>query len=104
MLPFDAYYSASNVQPESDTAQGAAEPKRGAQQRVVLPNYFAVLRVPLLAGRAFTAGDRTGAPNVAIVSGALARRDWPAASPLGRRVKYQSEWWTIVGIVSDSME
>ena len=38
------------------------------------PHYFAVLDVPLLAGRSFTARDRAGAPRVAIVNEALAVR------------------------------
>jgi len=39
---------------------------------------------------------------VALVSEAAARRDWPNESPVGKRVKYQGEWRTIVGVVGDS--
>jgi predicted lysophospholipase L1 biosynthesis ABC-type transport system permease subunit len=55
----------------------------------------------LKAGRDFTDDDRMGAPFVAIVSGTLARREWPSESALGKRVKYQGEWRTIVGVVDD---
>jgi predicted permease len=68
---------------------------------MVVPGFFATLGIPLLAGREFTASDRAGAPNVAIVSDALARRDFTGESPLGQRVKYQGKWWTIVGVVGD---
>jgi predicted permease len=71
-------------------------------QRHVLPNYFSVMGVPLLVGRAFTDEDRAGAPLVAIVSEAAARRDWSNESPIGRRVKYQGEWRTLVGVVGDA--
>jgi putative ABC transport system permease protein len=46
----------------------------GARFKRVDPNYFATLDIPLLAGRGFTARDRLGAPRVAIVNEALARR------------------------------
>jgi predicted permease len=72
-----------------------------AAQRHVLPNYFAVMGVPLLSGRSFSAEDRATAPLVAIVSEAAARRDWPNQSPIGQRVKFQGEWRTIVGVVGD---
>jgi ABC-type antimicrobial peptide transport system permease subunit len=32
----------------------------------------------------------------------MARRDWPAESPLGKRVKYQGEWREVIGIVGDT--
>jgi predicted lysophospholipase L1 biosynthesis ABC-type transport system permease subunit len=68
---------------------------------MVVPGFFATLGIPLLAGREFTADDRAGAPNVVIVSDALARRDFPGESPLGQRVKFQGQWRTIVGVVGD---
>jgi putative ABC transport system permease protein len=46
----------------------------GARFKRVDPNYFDTLDIPLLAGRSFTARDRAGAPRVAIVNEALARR------------------------------
>ena len=50
----------------------------------VTPGYFSTLRIPLLAGRDFTASDREGAGNVAIVSRELARELWPDESAIGR--------------------
>ena len=99
--PFDGGSSSSTMQKEGDTNAGDA-PKREAQQRVVVPNFFAVLGVPVLAGRAFSAADRVGAPLVAIVSEALARRDWPTESAIGQRVRFQGQWRTIIGIVGDT--
>jgi predicted permease len=51
---------------------------------VVEPGYFRTLRIPLVAGRDFTEGDRAGAPDAAIVNEAAARRIWPDGSALGR--------------------
>ena len=50
----------------------------------VTPGYFATLRIPLVAGRDFTSGDRGGAGNVAIVSRELANDLWPNQSAVGR--------------------
>jgi hypothetical protein len=79
----------------------ADEPRHEAQQRIVQPGFFSTIGIPLLAGRELTPEDRAGAPNTVVVSEALARRDFPNASPLGRKVKYQGQWRTIVGIVGD---
>lgn len=102
--PFNGGSSSSTIAREGDEVAGAATGTtkgREAQQRIVVPGFFATLGIPLLAGRDFTVSDRAGAPNVAIVSDALARRDFPGESPLDKRVKYQGRWWTIVGVVGD---
>jgi hypothetical protein len=44
---------------------------------IVEPRYFATLRIPLLAGRDFSADDRAGTQPVAIVGEAAARHFWP---------------------------
>lgn len=100
-IPFDGIYSTSRLKLESDIARGDAAPKREAQQRVILPNYFSVLGVPMLMGRAFNDNDRAAGTPVVIVSEALARRDWPTESPMGKRVMFQSQWRTVVGVVAD---
>jgi putative ABC transport system permease protein len=70
--------------------------------RVVTPRLFDVLQLPIATGRAFTAGDREGSQRVAIVSESLARRHWPAADPIGRRMRVVGgEWLTIVGVCGD---
>jgi hypothetical protein len=94
--PFIGGTSSSTVQLE-----GEGEARHEAQQRVVLPRFFTTIGIPLVAGRDFTDDDRAGAPLVVVVSEALARRDFPAGSPIGRKVRYQGEWRTVVGIVGD---
>jgi putative ABC transport system permease protein len=74
---------------------------------VVGPEYFRTLEIPLRRGRAFGAGDREGAPPVALVSEAVARHTWPGADPVGRRVKLgpldaPGEWHTVVGVVGET--
>ncbi len=73
--------------------------------RLVTPEYFRTMNIPLLAGRFFTTADRESAPPVALVNETLARKYWPGASPLGKRVQTAFEgkktWASIVGVVGD---
>ena len=52
----------------------------------VSPDYFRTVGLPLVAGRAFDARDRAGAPLVAIVNETFARRVWPGQNPVGQRL------------------
>ncbi|HKJ03559.1 MAG TPA: ABC transporter permease, partial [Longimicrobiales bacterium] len=55
---------------------------------VVGDDFFEASGVPLLRGRSFTLADRLGAPLVAVVSEAMARRLWPGQDPLGKRFSF----------------
>jgi putative ABC transport system permease protein len=77
-----------------------------ADFQTVSPDYFRTLRIGVLRGRAFSHADGPGAPAVAIVNDAAARRLWGDEDPLGRRVKVgppdaPGDWMQIVGVVSD---
>jgi predicted permease len=82
----------------------AGEEQR-AEPILISPDYFKVLQVPLVRGRAFTAGDQDGRLPVAMVDESTARRYWPNRDPLGRRLRLGQDpaaaWRTIVGIVKD---
>jgi putative ABC transport system permease protein len=73
----------------------------------ITPNYFAVMRVPLVAGRHFDDRDSRDAPPAVIVNQTMARMFWPGEDPVGRRIKYGqldsgAPWMTIVGVVADT--
>ena len=51
------------------------------------PAYFGTMGIGLLEGRAFAAGDRAGAPCVAVVNETLARRWWRRERAVGRRIE-----------------
>jgi hypothetical protein len=73
--------------------------------RVITPNYFSVLRQPVLSGRGFTDADRVGSQEVAIVTDALAAKLWPGENAVGRMVatNYLSgKWLTVVGVVPEA--
>jgi putative ABC transport system permease protein len=73
--------------------------------RLVSPEYFVVLRQPVLQGRFFTPADRVGSPLVAIVTPGIAEKLWPGQNPIGQQVAtnyLMKEWLTVVGVVAEA--
>jgi predicted permease len=74
----------------------------------VSPGYFETVGTTLVAGRDFSAADRVGRPDVAIVNQQFARRVFGDVDPIGRRFSYKGAAgeadpaFTIVGLVADS--
>jgi putative ABC transport system permease protein len=50
----------------------------------VTPDYFKTIGTQILRGRGFTATDRAGAPNVAVVNETMARLLWPGEEVIGK--------------------
>jgi len=106
------------------TARSAGE-KLVAEYRVVTPDYLSAMKIPLRAGRHFTARDRNeyfaadgrrtegyanrergerDAPGVVIINETLARRSFAGENPLGRRIVIddgQTREREVVGVVGD---
>ena len=73
--------------------------------RVVTPDYFGVLRLPVKRGRAFTASDRETTAPIVIVSESMAQKFWPGEDPIGRRMRVkEGPWLTVVGICGDIIQ
>jgi predicted permease len=71
---------------------------------VVSEDYFALMEIPVRAGRGFTARDREGSPPVCIVNETLAKRLFPGESALGRvllRGRDAEIPQEIVGVIAD---
>jgi predicted permease len=86
--------------------QGRSEPADGkplmADVRSASPGYFTIMRMRLKAGRWFDDRDREGAPRVAIVNEAMARRFWPGQDAIGKGVSVgRTPASRIVGVVAD---
>lgn len=102
-LPLRSSFLSSKI-----TARGAAPPPPGSADpdvtwRVVTPDYFATLGIPLERGRCFGAADQAAAPHVAIVDRRLAQRLWPHQDAIGKSLSLggwgASDWLTVVGVV-----
>ena len=78
------------------------EPTRAAP-RGVTPGYFQAMGIALKRGHGFTPEDTINTPRIAIVNETMARRYWPDADPIGRRVRLGGTdiWMEVVGIVGD---
>jgi putative ABC transport system permease protein len=74
-----------------------------AHPRVVTSNYLRAVGATIREGRGFLPTDLETAPPVAVVNETMARRYWPGASPLGKRVRFtdQDIWRQVVGVVGD---
>jgi putative ABC transport system permease protein len=57
-----------------------------AEPRIVVPGYFATMRIPVRDGRDFNAADKRDAAPVVIVSEALANRYFPGQNAIGKRI------------------
>jgi predicted permease len=57
-----------------------------ADFRVITPDYFRAMRIPLLKGRFFNEQDRANTPYSVIIDESFARRFFPGEEPLGRRI------------------
>jgi predicted permease len=74
---------------------------------IVTPEYFETLKMPIVEGRAFNDADRTGAPQVAVISETLARQMFPGQSAIGRSFlrrdsDVEEESIQIVGVAKDA--
>ena len=72
--------------------------------------YFESMRIPMIAGRAFTVDEARGLAPIAIVSESAARALWPERGAVGRRVEWASggdgqvSEFTVVGVAGDIRE
>lgn len=101
-LPLTGQDSRTLVAIEGVDLTPDAPPSR-AHPRAVTLDYFKTMGIRLMEGRPFAASDHGESPFVVIVNQAMARRYWPGASPLGRRVRMGGgkAWREVVGVVSD---
>jgi predicted permease len=56
----------------------------------VSPEYFPILRIPIVRGREFRADEAASEAPVGIVSAATARAFWPDADPIGKIVRIEA--------------
>jgi putative ABC transport system permease protein len=86
------------IPPRSELPNAAMTP--------ISANYFEVMGMRLLKGRAFTAADTADTPRVTVINETLARRIWPGEDPIGKRLKQgmpesQNPWREVIGVVAD---
>lgn len=116
-LPLTSWTDLANF----DIGGRASPPPRHefvAHYRIIDPQYFQTMQVPLVRGRYFKDTDNQNAQGVAIVNQTLAGQYWPNQDAIGQQVRIHLQesksvpwrpgasdaWLTIVGIVADTSE
>jgi len=89
-------------------AQGQEEVSAGesilVNHRLVTPDFFRAMGIPLKRGREFTEVDSPDAPLVVVVSERMAKKFWPNQDAIGQRIRVNrpgQPWLTVVGVVGD---
>ena len=79
-----------------------------ADVRIVTPNFFNTLRIPIVRGRDFAATDSDTSAPVAIVSESFAKKFFPGEDPIGKHIKpglsdgvHKEAMHEIVAVVGD---
>ena len=76
--------------------------------RMITPDFFQTMRIPIVKGRGFDANDRRDGQRVMIISETLAARAFPGQDPIGKRIgcceqtpDQQPVWKVVVGVAGD---
>jgi predicted permease len=105
-LPFGPGFEGRAFQIVGQTAS-QGDPAMQANVRLVTPEFFAALSIPVKRGRVFTEEDEVKTEPVAIIDETLARQYWPNEDPLGQKITLQFQTGmqsTIVGIVGHTRQ
>jgi len=81
--------------PQKDESMQLLETKVG-------PNFLETLGIPLVAGRDIQASDTPDTQLVAVVNEAFVQKYWPGLNPIGRRLKIDGDWLTVVGVAKNA--
>ncbi|MGH9396420.1 MAG: ADOP family duplicated permease [Terriglobia bacterium] len=82
---------------------GQVHPPQVVLVTSISPDYFRVMRIRLLKGRAFGEADAAGAPPVVIMNDTLARILFRDRDPVGQHISFYDSpavWTEVVGVVS----
>ena len=99
--PF-GYKDYANAPLATDSYQPAPDEKLSADYNEVTEGFFAVLGIPIVAGREFLRTDDENAPPVAIINETMAAKFWPGKDAVGQRLKVKDKWMQVVGVAKNS--
>ena len=91
--------------------EGRPEPRiedlHDAYHESVSPDYFRVMRIPLVKGRTFDPADSDKTEPVVLVNESFVQRYFPHDDPLGKRIRpaaadsRSGPWFRVIGVVGD---
>ena len=100
-------------EPDPSNPAPAKVAEMAVGETLVEPSYFAMLGIPLVSGRGFSAPDLDKGANTIIVNRAFMRKMFDGKATVGSRIRYKprggagsdtlrrAPWQTIVGVLSD---
>ena len=111
-LPGVQAVAIANQLPMSDVTANASFDVEGrpakadinvADTQIISAGYFQTMGISLVRGRSFVDDDSNLGPASVIVNQTLARKVWPDADPIGKRIRLRSDapWLSVVGVVGD---
>jgi putative ABC transport system permease protein len=101
MAPWAGRNSAEITEIDGKPMPRTRDFRRDPATRRVSPEYFAVVDLPAIRGRVFTADDASQTAIIpAIISEAMARRYWPRIDPIGRRFTARAQH-EVIGVTRD---
>src|SRR6266567_4143835 len=84
------------------TLEGETE-NRQFEFNVVSAGYFAMLGMPIVRGRTFTAAETRSNAQVLVVTESTARKLWPGQDAIGKTLRgWEKKVYQVVGVVRDS--
>jgi putative ABC transport system permease protein len=107
--PFECCAPATSIWRAGEVVPVGVEPPT-TDVRYADSSFFAVLRIPILAGQGFAARERTDGVARVVVNQTLARTLWPGVNAVGRHLSIElGDWQTraplhdveIIGVVGD---
>jgi putative ABC transport system permease protein len=107
-LPFGGSWSTGSFTVEGYNP-GPNQPGPWGDIRIVSPDFFKTLRIPVKLGRTFQSQDGPGGQVVAVVDEEFVKKYYTGQSPLGKRITFggppgkEPPWITIVGVVAHTM-
>jgi predicted permease len=73
--------------------------------RLISPNYFRALDIPIVQGKGFSDQELTSSEHLIVVSKLLASRLFPGENAVGQRIRFGSHaddiWYTVVGVAAN---
>jgi putative ABC transport system permease protein len=103
-IPMDGKYVRSSIPVDVEGHPKTADfPAPMFWAGAISPNYYEIMRIPLIAGRRFTPTDGASSSSVVMIDAACAKRFWPGENAVGKHIKpvWDSNWRTIIGVVGD---
>ena len=100
------------ARPARESSENSRLPLREVSVAGIDPSYFGVLEAPILAGRAFNAGDVASGARVAIVDQGFVDQVLDGRNAIGQRVRFAADgddaaarssdpWFEVVGVVRE---